>query len=206
MTIISVWSDEEHPEEAAARGGAERGVSRVVGGSLRPGTAGVTLGTPAERSRSSEPGPAGPDFVLRLTRPAGVSCLPGAPSVELLAGDVAQLERRFAQRQSSRCALLGDLRRLLVADVGVSAVTSISERRGARRSRSRRARCRARSAPRSSRRHRPAAATDSSTSCSITGLNTLSWKLPCEPAKATAASLPKTCTHDHASAPRPASG
>ena len=35
---------------------------------------------------------------------------------------------------------------------------------------------------------------DSSTLCTITGLKTLSSKLPCEPPKATAASLPKTCT------------
>ena len=35
----------------------------------------------------------------------------------------------------------------------------------------------------------------SSTLCTITGLNTFSWKLPCVPANATAASLPNTCTH-----------
>src|SRR2546429_3165942 len=35
---------------------------------------------------------------------------------------------------------------------------------------------------------------DWSTLCSMTGLYTLSWKFPCEPAKATAWSFPKTCT------------
>ena len=40
----------------------------------------------------------------------------------------------------------------------------------------------------------------SSTLCTITGLYTLSWKLPCVPAKATAASLPNTCAHTMVSA------
>src|SRR5215472_18209360 len=35
---------------------------------------------------------------------------------------------------------------------------------------------------------------DCRTLCRITGLYTLSWKFPCEPAKATAWSLPNTCT------------
>ena len=40
----------------------------------------------------------------------------------------------------------------------------------------------------------------SSTLCTISGLKTLSWKCPCEPAKATAASLPNTWTQTIVSA------
>ena len=47
--------------------------------------------------------------------------------IELLAGEVAQLQGGFAQAAVLDVGGVGDLGRLVVADLGVSAVTSISE-------------------------------------------------------------------------------
>ena len=105
--------------------------------------------------------------------------------VELLLGQVAEGERGLLQRRALVVRLLGDLRRLVVADVGLRAVTSISDRSHVLR----------RSAPGSARgprrrtRGSPAGVGEQvARECRklwiITGLNTFSSKLPCEPANA----------------------
>ena len=167
-----------------ARSGRRPGPAHVVDPARHPGPDDPPpfAGTPAPRPDRSLPDPA-------LGQGQHVE---GA--VELVGGHQPALEHDLADRAPGLHALLDDLGRLLVADVGV-------ERRADRRARlgvgpaalDVRPRCRRRTGRRTRGSTLASRRIDSSRLRAITGRYTLSSKLPWLPANATAASLPITC-------------